>query len=178
MLVRIAVSTVTCLIAVLSGVQGPASADDQGGGVPVFHDRVVARDPAGDVNGDGSTKVDVRKVTLDHYQTGDNGRLVFTVRFNHAVLQGTELWWGTRARPGGYSLGFESKVGGRFRLERDHRVVRRPHVRRVVRGERVIITIPWRKLGSPRKLVGLHFFANHDVGPGVDTVVRARVVLN
>lgn len=175
MLNRVAVSTVSCLIAVLAGVPGPATADP---GVGVFHDRVVKRDPAGDVSGDGTTPIDVRKVRYDHYKTGDRERLVVTVRFASRVRQGSELNWGTSTGAGGYSLEFKSTVGGGFRLERDGRVVRRPHVRRAVDGRQVTITIPWRKLGSPRKLVGLHFWATLD-SPccGVDSAVKSHAVL-
>ena len=90
MIVRIAVSAVVCLVAGLAGVHVPANAD----GVGVFHDRVVKFDPAGDVSGDGTTPIDIRKVTYDHYKTGDNERLVVTVLFADPVRQGSELNWG------------------------------------------------------------------------------------
>ena len=177
MLVRTAVLAIACLV--LSVVPGPASADP---GVPVFHDREVKRDRAGDVQGDGSTPIDIRRVQYDHYKTGDNERLVVTVRFASRVRKGSELRWGTSTGPGGYHLEFWSTVGGRFRLERDYRKVRHPKVRRVVDGRQVTITIPWRKLGSPRKLVGLHFWAElwkpGEVGPGIDSATKSRAVLD
>jgi hypothetical protein len=178
-LVRIAVSFVACLAVVLPGVPGPASADP---GVPVFHDREVRPDRAGDVRADSSTPIDIRRVQYDHYKTGDNERLVVTVRFASRVRKGSELSWGTSTGPGGYPLGFRSTVGGRFLLERDNDVVRHPHVRRAVDGRRVTITIPWGKLGSPHKLVGLHFWAElykpPTLGPGIDTATKDRAVLN
>ncbi|HET9422874.1 MAG TPA: hypothetical protein VFO49_17160 [Nocardioides sp.] len=177
MLVRTAVSTAACLAAVLCTVPGPANADG-GDGVPVFHDRVVKRDRAGDVAGDGTTPIDIRKVTYDHYKLGDSERLTVTVRFAGRVRRGSELNLGTSTGAGGYPLEFRSTVGGGFRLERDDRVVRRPHVRREVEGRQVTITIPWRKLGSPRNLVGLHFWAILD-SPfgGIDKAFKPRAVL-
>ncbi len=111
MIVRIAVSLVACLITVLPGA--PALAGDDPG-VPVFHDREVKRDKAGDVQADGSTPIDIRRVQYDHYKTGDNERFVVTVRFASRVRKGSELSWGTSTGPGGYSL--EVHVEGRRRL--------------------------------------------------------------
>jgi hypothetical protein len=177
---RIAASVIACLIVVLPGA--PALASDDPPGVPVFHDREVKRDRADDVKADSSTPIDIRRVQYDHYKTGDNERFVVTVRFGSWVRKGSELSWGTSTGPGGYSLRFTSKVGGGFELERDNRTVRRPHVRRTVEGRTVTITIPWRKLGSPGKLVGLHFWAElykpPTLGPGIDTAVKDRAVLN
>ncbi len=179
-MLRIVAPVVACLA--LSVVPGPAGADPGDPGVPVFHDRVVKRDRAGDVKADGSTPIDIRKVQYDHYKTGDNERFVVAVRFASRVRRGSELSWGTSTGPGGYSLRFKSKVGGGFELERDNRKVRRPHVRRAVEGRTVTITIPWRKLGSPGKLVGLSFWAElwkpGVVGPGIDTALKDRAVLN
>lgn len=174
MLVRIAASTVTCLFAVLSGVPGPASADP-GGGVGVFHDRVVKRDPAGDVIGDGSRPIDIRRVTYDHYKLGDSERLTVTVRFADPVRRGSELSWGTSTGAGGYPLEFRWRVGEGFRLKRDGSLVRRPQARLTIDGQQAIVTIPWRKLGSPRNLVGLYFLATYDYG--VDHADKTRAVL-
>jgi len=172
---RIAVSVIACLIVVLPGV--PASADP---GVPVFHDREVKRDKAGDVQGDRTTPVDIRKVQYDHYRTGDNERFVVTVRFAKRVPKGSELRWSASTGAGGYRLEFISTVGGPFRLERDYRKVRHPHVRRTVEGRTVTITIPWHKLGSPGKLVGLSFSVNLIKPPkwyGVDAANKPHAVL-
>ena len=178
MLVRIAVPILACLVAVLPAAPAPAGDDP---GVPVFHDREVKRDRAGDVQGDGTTPIDIRRVQYDHYKTGDNERFVVTVRFAHRVRPGSELSWGTSTGAGGYPLEFRSTVGGGFRLERDNRVVRHPHARRAVEGRTVAITIPWRKLGSPDKLVGLRFWAQlwkpGVVGPGIDKAFKDRAVL-
>jgi hypothetical protein len=178
MLVRVAVSTVACLAAALSTVSVPAHAGE-GDGVPVSHDRVVKRDRAGDVAGDGTTPIDIRKVTYDHYKLGDNERLTVTVRFAGRVRRGSELHLGTSTGTGGYHLEFRSKVGGGFRLERDYRVVRHPRARRDVDGRQVTITIPWRKLGSPRNLVGFHFWATlGSPTGGIDQAIKPRAVLH
>jgi hypothetical protein len=177
MLARIAVPVALCLALALSGL--PAAADP---GVPVFHDREVKRDPAGDVQGDGTTPIDIRKVQYDHYKTGDNERFVVTVRFGSRVRNGSELNWGSSTGAGGYPLEFRATVGGGFRLERDNHVVRHPRARRTVDGRQWSITIPWGKLGSPGKLVGLHFWAElwkpGEVGPGIDQAFKDRAVLN
>lgn len=179
MIARLAVSTVVCLSVALSGALAAANAGP-GDGVPVFHDREVKRDRAGDVSGDGSTPIDIRRVQYDHYRTGDNERLVVTVRFAERVRKGSVLTWSASTGPGGYGLDFRSTVGGAFVLERDNRKVRRPQVRRVVDGRRVTITIPWRKLGSPGKLVGLSFAGELFAPPewvGIDTANKPHAVL-
>ena len=177
MLIRTAVFAIACLIAVLPGAPALASDDP---GVPVFHDREVKRDQAGDVQGDGSTPTDIRRVQYDHYKTGDNERLVVTVRFASRVPDGSELRWFTSTGTGGYALEFVSTVGGPFRLERDNRKVRHPHVRRTVEGRTVTISIPWRKLGSPGKLVGLSSSISLTKPPkwyGFDAADKPRAVL-
>lgn len=174
MLVRVAASTVASLLAV-SVVPSAAHADD---GVGVFHDRVVKLDPAGDVQGDGTTPIDIRRVSYDHYKIGDRERLVVTVSFADPVRRGSELNWSTSTGAGGYPLGFKWTVGGGFRLERAGRVVRDPNVRRNVDGRQASVTIPWRKLGSPRNLVGLRFWAvlGEPFG-GIDTAFKDRAFL-
>jgi hypothetical protein len=176
MVIRIAASVVAFLIALVSGVPGPAGAGD---GVPVFHDRVVKRDRAGDVKGDRSTPIDVRRVQYDHYKTGDNERLVITVLFAKRVRTGSELRWSSSAGAEGDFVELGATVGGPLRLERDYRKVRRPHVRRAVEGRTVTITIPWRKLGSPAKLDDLSFSAYLIKPPewsGID-IANTRAVL-
>jgi hypothetical protein len=177
MLVRITTSIVACLAAALSVAPGAANAGD---GVGVFHDRVVKYDPAGDVQGDGSFPIDVRKVVYDHFRLGDSERLVVTVNFANTIRRGSELNWGTSTGPGGYSLAFRWTVGGGFRLERDNKVVLHPHARRTVDGRQATVTIPWRKLGSPRSLVGLRVWAILDdpYGGGFDAAYSDRAVLH
>jgi hypothetical protein len=178
MLIRVAVSTAACLVAALASAPGPANAGG-GDGVPVFHDRVVKRDRAGDVAGDKTTPIDIRKVTYDHYKLGDSERFTVTVRFAGRVRPGSELNLGASTGAGGYPLEFRSRVGGGFRLERDNRVVRHPRVRRDVEGRQVTITIPWRKLGSPRNLTGFHFWATLDEPfGGIDGAIKPRAVLH
>lgn len=174
-MLRIAVSVAACLVSSL--VPGQASAGD--GGVPVFHDRVVKRDRAGDVQGDGRIPIDIRKVTYDHYELGDSRRLVITVRFADPVRRGSEVRWGSSTGAGGYSLELTAAVGGGARLELDYDRVRHPHVRRSVEGRQLTITIPWGKLGSPRKLVGPLFSASLYDGPsgGIDSADKPHAVL-
>jgi hypothetical protein len=175
MFVRIAASALVCLSAVLSGVPGPAVAGS-GDGVGVFHDRVVKRDPAGDVSGDGTTPIDIRRITYDHHKLGDSEHLTVTVRLAHRVRRASDLRWGSSTGAGGYAVEFRWIVGESFRLERDNNVVRRPHVRLTTDGREAIVRIPWRKLGSPRSLVGLHFLATYPYG--VDRASKLRAVLH
>jgi hypothetical protein len=176
MMSRIAVSVAACVIAFVPGAPALASGDP---GVPVFHDRVVKRDRAGDVKGDRTTPIDIRRVQYDHYKTGDNERLVITVRFAERVRKGSELRWSSSAGTGDF-VELTATVGGRVRLERDFRKVRHPHVRRVVEGRTVEITIPWRKLGSPGKLDDLTFSAVLVKAPewsGIDIARKPHAVL-
>lgn len=174
MLARIALSFAVALVAALPAVPGPATADS-GDGVGVFHDRVVKRDPAGDVSGDSTTPVDIRRVTYDHHKLGDSERLTITVRFVERLRQRSELRWGTSTGPGGYALEFSWKVGTSFVLKRDGIEVPRPRARLEVDGREATITIPWRKLGSPRKLVGLSFWATRVTG--IDVAMKPDAVL-
>lgn len=165
-------------LATVLGASAPVVADP---GVPVSHDRVVKRDRAGDVQGDGSTPIDIRKVQYDHYQTGSKGRLVITVAFSRRVRKGSELHWGASTGPGGWSLGLRATVGGGVRLERGGDVVRKPRIQRDVDGRRAQITVPWGKLGSPDKLVGPHFWAELFKPPewaGVDEAFADHAVLH
>jgi hypothetical protein len=178
MRIRLVASVVVALIALPVVVTAPAQADP---GVPVFHDRVVKRDRAGDVKGDRTTPIDIGKVQYDHYKTGDNERFVVTVHFNNRVRKGSELRWSTSTGAGGYSLEFVSTVAGAFVLERDNRKVRHPHARRAVEGRTVTITIPWGKLGSPAKLVGHSFAATLFKPPewsGIDIANKPRALLD
>jgi len=175
-----ALAAALATVVTLSVVPGPASAGP-GGGVPVFHDRVVKRDRAGDVKGDRSTPIDIRRVRYDHYQLGTSGRLVITVRFAKRVRRGSELNWGSSTGPGGYTLKLRAVVGGGVQLKRGGKVVRKPRIKRVVHGRRVEITIPWKKLGSPGRLVGLDFWAVLFKPPewsGVDEASKSRAVLD
>jgi hypothetical protein len=181
MLVRVVASVVVCLATVLFGLPGPASATGgPGDGVPVSHDREVKRDKAGDVKGDGSTPIDIRRVQYDHYQTGSKGRLVITVRFASRVRTGSEVTFGTSTGAGGHSIELKATAGGKVRLERDNNVVRKPGIRRAIDGREWQITVPWGKLGSPDKLVGLHFWAELWKIPewvGIDQAFKNRAVL-
>ena len=169
------VAGLVAILAILSVLPGPATADT-GDGVGVFHDRVVKRDPAGDVSGDRTTPIDIRRVTYDHHKLGDSEHLTVTVRFTDRVRQGSELRWGSSTGAGGYPVEFRWTVGEGFVLTRDGSVVRRPHVRHTIDGREAVIRVPWRKLGSPRSLIGLHFWATFELG--VDSAFKSRAVLH
>ncbi len=152
---RTALTTLACLLAMIAGSLTPATAGD---GVPVFHDEVIKRDPAGD----GERLYDVRRLEYDHYKLGDSERLVVKIKFAHRIREGYFMHWVT-----GYGFNENHKqitifwsVGGLFSVRYDGKRLRR--IRHVINGREATVTIPWRKLGSPRKLRGFQFGGNYE----------------
>lgn len=150
----------------------PVGAD----GVPVFHDRVAKRDPAGDVKGDRTRPVDIRRVVYDHYRTGEgpNDRMVLKVRFADLISDDVTLRWEiSTSRDDHVSVRWA--VGGKLKVKRGGDRVSNRGTRRSVDGRVATLTLPWSKLGSPRKVTQIGLLATYGVD-GSDTVTIRRVL--
>ncbi|GAB3263782.1 hypothetical protein [Nocardioides dilutus] len=161
-----ALSVSLALVSLTQVAPSPASAGD---GVPVFHDRVSKRDPAGDVKGDSTRPVDVRKVVYDHYRTGPgpNNRLVMTVRFAESVSSDITLQWELATT--GEHVTVKWDIGGRVTVIRDGEKSSSRGAERSVDGNVAKLTLPWGRLGSPRRINTLLLLATYDID-GLDIV--------
>lgn len=165
---------IALLLAAIPALPGPAHADAFD--TVVFHDEVVKWDPVGDVTGSNDTPVDIRKVTYDHYKLSD-GREDLTINAYFARLKssGTTFHFGASTGAGGYSIEVLWTPGKVFRLKRAGSVISSRGISRTIDGRRIIIVIPWRKLGRPRNIVGPGFWADRFMG--VDEAMKWRAVL-
>lgn len=162
---------VAALVLALGITTVPAVATADGDGVPVFHDRVVKRDKAGDVVGDGSRPVDIRRIQLDHYRTGDNERLVLTARFATRVTKKFELQW-LLGTTGDY-VNITWDVGGGVTVIRDGKAASARGIKHSVDGRTATLTVPWRRLGAPRTVRQSSLLATYEPD-GLDTVMTGR----
>ena len=160
------------LLALVLAVSTSSSAA-AGDGVGVFHDRVAKRDKADDVKGDSSRPVDIRRVVYDHYRTGSNERMVLTVRFADHISDEVALQW--EIDTSGPYVSVRWSVGGGLRVTRDGERVPNRGSHRSVEGRVATLTLPWAKLGSPRKVTEIALIATYGVD-GIDTNRTSRVL--
>ena len=162
---------VAALVLALGITTVPAPATADGDGVPVFHDRVAKRDKVGDVKGDGSRPVDIRRIVVDHYLTGTKERLVLTARFTTPVTNEFEVQW-LLATTGDY-VNIVWDVGGGVEVLRDGERASARGIRHSVDGRVATLIVPWPRLGSPRTVRQTTLLATYGID-GLDTVRTKR----